>query len=260
MDLHRVKGFMLDMDGTFYLGDHLLPGALAFLDLLNQKGLAYTFLTNNSSKNREEYVKKLTRLGVKPKDARVYTSGDATIRYIKDHFPNKKVFLVGTPGLENAFIESGVELDPVNPDLVVLGYDTTLTYQKCCDLCDMVKTGLPYIATHPDINCPAPHGFVPDIGAMMALVETSTGRKADLIIGKPNRIMVELIAAELKVPMTHLAMVGDRLYTDIALGSTAGVTTILLLSGESKLEDLETSPFKPDYIFQDLAELAQHML
>jgi len=259
MDLHRVKGFMLDMDGTFYLGDHLLPGALAFLDLLNQKGLAYTFLTNNSSKNCAEYVQKLIQLGVKPKDARVYTSGDATIRYVKEHFPGKKVFLVGTLGLEKAFIESGIELDPVNPDLVVLGYDTTLTYQKCCDLCDMVKTGLPYIATHPDINCPAPHGFVPDIGAMMALVETSTGRKADLIIGKPNRIMVELIAAELEVPMSHLAMVGDRLYTDIALGSTSGVTTILLLSGESKLEDLETSPFKPDYIFQDLAELAQQL-
>jgi HAD superfamily hydrolase (TIGR01450 family) len=141
----------------------------------------------------------------------------------------------------------------------VLGFDTTLTYLKLWKLCDYVRQGLPYIATHPDFNCPIEGGFMPDVGAMMACVEASTGRKADFVIGKPNRLMAEAVAQKLNLPLSALAMVGDRLYTDIALGQAAGIPSVLVLSGETRRSDLDSSPFQPTCIFQNLGELAEYI-
>ncbi|MFH1446573.1 MAG: HAD-IIA family hydrolase [Chloroflexota bacterium] len=259
MRLDEIKGFLLDMDGTFYLGDHLLPGALELLDLFNQRGIPFMFLTNNSSKSKEEYHEKLVRLGVGTENARVFTSGDATVRYILENTSAKEVFLVGTPGLERTFKANGIVLVEEDPELLVLGFDTTLTYDKLRKLCDYVREGVTYIATHSDINCPTPKGFIPDIGSMIAMIKASTEREPDLVIGKPNRIIVDMIAAELGVMAEVCAMVGDRLYTDIALGQTAGVTTVLVLSGETSREDLETSIFKPDYVFNDLQGLGERL-
>ncbi len=255
MKLNESKGFLLDMDGTFYLGDHLLPGSRELLDLFSQRRIPFMFLTNNSSKSKEEYQAKLIRLGIGAENARVFTSGDATVRYILEKTSAKKVFLVGTPGLESSFKANGIVLVEEDPELLVLGFDTTLTYAKLQKLCDYVREGIPYIATHPDINCPTPTGFMPDIGSMIAMIKASTGREPDLVIGKPNRIIVDMIAAELGVRAEVCAMVGDRLYTDIALGQTAGVTTVLVLSGETSREDLDSSIFKPDYVFDDLQGL-----
>jgi HAD superfamily hydrolase (TIGR01457 family) len=257
MKLDEIKGFLLDMDGTLYLGDHLLPGGLELLDLFNQRGIPFMFLTNNSSKSKEEYHAKLIRLGIGAENARVFTSGDATVRYILEETSAKKVFLVGTPGLESTFKANGIVLVETDPELLVLGFDTTLTYDKLRKLCEYVVDGVPYIATHPDINCPTPTGFMPDIGSMIAMIKVSTGREPDLVIGKPNRIIVDMIAAELGVRAEACAMVGDRLYTDIALGQTAGVTTVLVLSGETSREDLDSSIFKPDYVFDDLRDLGE---
>ena len=243
------------MDGTFFLGNKLLPGALELLDFLNRKGTPYRFLTNNSSKSQAEYIEKLVGLGVDRSDANIVTSGDATIQYLLKNFDTTRIFLIGTPGLEEAFSLQGFKLVDKNPDLVVLGFDTTLTYEKLRKLCQFVAAGLPFIATHPDINCPTPTGFIPDIGSMLALVKASTGREPDIIIGKPNPIMLDMLEEKMSLKAEELAMVGDRLYTDIALGQTAGVTTVLVLSGETKREDLEESPFKPDYVFEGLPEL-----
>ena len=124
------------------------------------------------------------------------------------------------------------------PDVIVLGFDTTLTYEKLWKLCDFVRAGLPYIATHPDFNCPTETGFMPDIGAMIAFVNASTGREPDLVVGKPNRMIVDAVAHKLGLQIPEMAMVGDRLYTDIALGQTSGITTCLVLSGETHPEDL----------------------
>jgi HAD superfamily hydrolase (TIGR01450 family) len=142
----------------------------------------------------------------------------------------------------------------------VLGFDTTLTYQKLWRLCDFVRAGLPYIATHPDFNCPTETGFMPDIGAMIAFVKASTGREPDLVIGKPNRMIVEAAAQKMNVPLDALGMIGDRLYTDIALGQTSGITTVLVLSGETRLEDVAASPFQPDYVFDNLGAVADWLL
>lgn len=257
LELHKAKGFILDMDGTFFLGEQLLPGALELLALLNQRGLPFYFLTNNTSKGRGIYVKKLGALGVKTEDARVFTAGDATIGFLRQNYSGRKVFLMGTESLAEDFRSAGIILEDKEPDLVVLGYDTSLTYSKLCAFCGFVRQGLPYLATHPDINCPTPEGLMPDIGAIMALVQASTGRTAEMVFGKPDRNIIDQVALRMGVAVDQLVMVGDRLYTDIALGKTAGVTTVLVLSGETRREQLADSLYQPDYICQDLSELAR---
>jgi len=165
--LAGIKYFVLDMDGTVYLGDKLLPGALDFLNLLQQRAVDYLFLTNNSSKHRQQYAHKLNQLGLKVSEDQIFTSGEASAIYILKNYPAARIYVVGTPALEDEFKGYGLNIVAEGPDIVVLGFDTTLTYQKLWNLCDFVRTGLPYIATHPDNNCPIEGGYMPDIGAMI---------------------------------------------------------------------------------------------
>ncbi len=254
--LKNVQCFLLDMDGTFYLGEHLLEGAARFLDVLKDQKKNFLFLTNNSSSRGSRYAEKISRLGIPMLEELVLTSGEATALYLKEHHPNAKLFVMGTPALEDEFREHGFNLVQQNPDMIVLGFDQTLTYKKMWMLCDFVRAGIPYIATHPDFNCPTETGFMPDTGAMIAFVKASTGREPDLIVGKPNRLIVEAASLKMGIPVEQLAMIGDRLYTDIALGEASGIPAVLVLSGETKMEDLQDSPFKPDYIFENLGGVA----
>ena len=254
--LGTVRGFLLDMDGTFYLGDRLLEGSLRFIDLLRKQKKEFLFLTNNSSKHRRQYAEKISRLGLPLPEEFVLTSGEATALYLREKHPGADLFVVGTPSLEDEFRQQGFRLVQREPQFLVLGFDTTLTYQKLWRLCDFVRAGVPYIATHPDFNCPTENGFMPDVGAMIAFVNAATGRQPDLVVGKPNRLIVDAAALKMGLQVDQLAMIGDRLYTDIALGQSSGITTVLVLCGETKLEDLKGSPFQPDYTFQNLAGVA----
>ncbi len=254
--LKHIKCFMLDMDGTFYLGERLLEGALEFIDTLRKQNKQFVFLTNNSSKHRRQYAQKITRLGLPIPEERVFTSGEATALYLAQKHPGARLYLAGTPALEEEFRSHGFQLVQDDPEIMVLGFDTTLTYEKLWKLCDFASAGLPYIATHPDINCPLEGGFMPDIGAMIAFIKASTGREPDLVVGKPNRLIVDSLAQKLGMNTADLAMVGDRLYTDIALGQTAGVLTLLVLSGETQREHLKESPYQPDFIFDHLKGLS----
>lgn len=257
--LLQVKCFLLDMDGTFNLGETLIDGSLYFIETLNELGKQYLFLTNNSSKDRRQYAEKITRLGLPIPEDKVFTSGEATALYLQQEHALASIYVVGTPALEEEFLRHGFRLGEDNPEIVVLGFDTTLTYRKLWRLCDLVRMGLPYIATHPDFNCPTETGYMPDIGASIAFVQASTGRAPDLVIGKPNRLIVEAAAHKLGMQIAEMAMVGDRLYTDIALGQTAGITTCLVLSGETKTEDLVGSPHQPTYTFKNLAAIADRL-
>lgn len=258
--LATVRGFLLDMDGTFNLGDHLINGALKFIDVLNSQGKQFLFLTNNSSKHSQQYADKITRLGLSISVQRILTSGEATALYLRQKNPDARLFVVGTPALKAEFRSKGFKLVQDQPDIAVLGFDTTLTYNKLWKLCDYVRAGLPYIATHPDFNCPTETGYMPDTGAMIAFVKASTGREPDLVVGKPNRMIVDAAAVKMSIPIQSLAMIGDRLYTDIALGLTSGITTILVLSGETNRDDLVNSQFQPDYIFNDVGEVADWLV
>lgn len=257
--LAGVRGFLLDMDGTFYVGERLVEGSLGFIALLRQQDRAFLFLTNNSSKDAQQYAAKLTRLGLPVEGRAVLTSGEATAGYLRGVRPGARVFVVGTPALENEFVSNGFVLDDQAPDCAVVGFDTGLTYAKLWRLCDLVRAGLPYLATHPDFNCPAEGGYMPDIGATLAYVRAATGREPDLVVGKPNRMMAEQAALRLGLPLSALCMVGDRLYTDIALGATAGIPAVLVLSGESRAVDVAASPHAPTLVVAHLGELAARL-
>jgi 4-nitrophenyl phosphatase/NagD protein len=165
--------FLFDLDGTIYLGDKLLPGAKELITYLDQESRAYFFLTNNSSRSRADYSKKLSNYGLEVPEEKVFSSGIATAIYLNKRNQGARIYLVGTPSLATEFKDYGFQLVDENPDYVVLGCDTTLTYKKIWKLSDFVRKGVPYIATHPDINCPVPDGYMPDIGAMMAMISSS---------------------------------------------------------------------------------------
>lgn len=252
--LRNIRCFLMDMDGTIYLGDQLLPGAQDWLDLLDVYGITYYFLTNNSSRSRLEYAEKFTRLGLDIPEDKIFTSGEATALYLREHYPGARLYVVGTPSLMAEFQRHGFSLTSTDPDVAVLGFDTTLTYNKLWKLCDLVVAGVPYIATHPDINCPTENGFKPDIGSMIELVATSTGRRPDVIIGKPYQPIVDALVQKTGFPIEAHCMIGDRLYTDIALGKW-GITTALVLSGETKSTDLAGSEFQPDFVVENIAAM-----
>lgn len=252
--LADIRLFLLDMDGTVYLGSRLLPGSLDFLRYLRETSRDHLFLTNNSSRNANYYAEKLTRFGWSVKPEEVLTSGEATALYLAGIKPVARIYLLGTPDLEQEFIEHGFVLTEEKPDYVVLGFDMTLTYKKLVRACDLVRSGVPFIATHPDFNCPTETGYIPDCGAMIALITASTGVKPQ-VIGKPNREIIDAMFRKKPVARAQVAMVGDRLYTDIVMGHNAGVTSILVLSGEAKRADIESAPVKPDYVLSGLAEL-----
>ena len=258
--LADVRCFALDMDGTVYLGEKWIEGARRFLDRIEESGRTYLFLTNNSSKDPGVYVEKLRRMGLDLPLSRIVTSGQAAVWYLKAHYPGKRVFLMGNEMLAREFEEEGIELDRDDPEVVVAGFDTSLTYEKLCRVCDLVRAGLPYIATHPDFNCPTETGFIPDTGAMMELIRASAFRYPDVVIGKPNAGIIDYMMERIRVnwgitDRAEVAAVGDRLYTDVAAGVSGGLRSILVLSGEASLEDARVSPWRPDLIYSSVAAI-----
>ena len=211
--LATIKCFLMDMDGTIFLGNQLLPGAEDWLALLRKRGIAHYFLTNNSSRSQLDYVKKLKNLGLSVPEEKIFTSGEATVLYLQKEFPEATLYVVGTPSLQQEFARHGFSQDPISADVAVLGFDTTLTYEKLWRLCDLVTAGKPY----------AP--------------------------------IVNALADKTGFAVEEHCMIGDRLYTDIALGQW-GMTTALVLSGETRLEDVASSPFQPDFVVRDVAEMA----
>ena len=255
MNIQDVRCFLLDMDGTFYLGENLIPGSLDFIRRVGETGRDFLFLTNNSSHNADFYVQRLARMGLNVGREKVLTSGEATAAVLKEKYPGKRAFVLGNEFLLEEMREAGVTVDQTDPEIVVVGYDTTLDYKKMTAVCDHVRAGLPYIATHPDFNCPTETGFAPDIGAIMAFIEASTGRRADLVVGKPHTGIVQAALKRTGLAVDQLAMVGDRLYTDIETGLKSGMLSILVMSGETTPEMLAAYPHKPDLVFERLAEM-----
>ncbi len=253
--LQDIECFTLDLDGTLYLGDRWIDGALDFLRKISASGRHYYFLTNNSSRNPEAYLSKLRRMGLEVESDSIITSGQATTFYLKNVFSGKRAFLLGNELLTAQFQNDGIHLVDVNPEIVVIGFDTTLDYQKLCRVCDFIRSGLPFIATHPDINCPTENGFIPDVGSILAFIHASTFRWPDTIIGKPYGWMADYVFARVGIPKQRIAMVGDRLYTDIAFGKNNGMKSILVLSGETHLEDVKADGTIPDLVFDSVREI-----
>ena len=260
--LKEITCFALDMDGTVYLGEKWIDGALEFLKAVEEAGKQYVFLTNNSSKNAESYVRKLEKMGLCVDISRIVTSGQATIDYLKTNFPGKRVYLLGNELLQEEFEKEGILLgqgDQDVPEVVVTAFDTSLTYAKMCRVCDLVREGLPYITTHPDFNCPTETGFIPDSGAIHAFIHASAFRYPDHVIGKPSGDIMDYLARRAGVLKEQTAMVGDRLYTDVAAGVNNGYTGILVLSGEATMEDVKESKIIPDLIFDSVKDMIPYL-
>ena len=255
MTLQDVKCFLLDMDGTFYLGGELIEGSLDFIEKVLSSGRNYMFLTNNSSHNAQFYVQKLAKMGLQTDRSHVLTSGEATCEKLRELYPGRRAFVLGNEYLVEEFREYGIPVDSEHPEIVVVGFDTTLTYDRLWAACDLVRAGLPFIATHPDFNCPTETGFMPDIGAILACIEASTGRRPDLVVGKPNTGIVEAVLRRTGLGVRALAMVGDRLYTDIETGLRSGMLSILVMSGETTEDMLAASATVPDLKFGRLSDM-----
>lgn len=256
--LKGIRLFVLDMDGTFYLGDKIIEGSLDFLETVRKTGRKFLFFTNNSSKIPSVYVEKLAKMNCHVTEKDVMTSGDVTIKYLQTHCPGKTVYLLGTPVLEESFRSAGISLTNEQPDIVVVGFDMTLTYEKLERACTFIRNGALFLATHLDINCPTEDGFIPDCGSMCAMISLSTGKKPKYL-GKPFPETVEMILAETGFKRHEIAFVGDRLYTDVATGVKNGAKGLLVLTGETKLVDVENSEVQPDAIFFSLKDIADHL-
>ncbi len=254
--LESIKMFVLDMDGTIYLGDRLFPFTQKFLDRVKETHRDFCFFTNNSSKNREAYLEKLSRMGIIVPPEKMLISNGVILEWLRKNRPGQSCYVVGTPLLLEDFRRAGVALDDRDPDCVVLGFDTTLTYEKLEKACGFIRVGKPVYGVNPDLNCPVENGFIPDCGSIAALVRASTGVDCEFF-GKPSRHTLNYLLRSTGCRPEELAVVGDRLYTDIAVTEGTGAASILVMSGETTPQLLAQSSIRPDLIFQDLGQLAQ---
>ncbi len=261
--LSAKKLFIFDMDGTIYLGGIPFDFAITFIKKLRASGRRVMFFTNNASHSPEFYMTKLTKLGFEPSFEEICTSGNVTAAFLTRKRAGKCVYLLGTPELHEQFREAGVDLvnqpdgtcDGRKADIVVTSFDTTLDYRKLTDACDFIRYGAEYLCTHPDFNCPTETGFIPDSGAIAACVTASTG-VLPVYFGKPYPETVEMISEITKEAKEDMCIFGDRLYTDIATGKKHGITAALVLTGETKLSDVDaaTEEEKPDVLLDSLAD------
>lgn len=255
-DLKKKKLFLLDMDGTLYLDDNLFEGVQDFLSYIRNVGGKYIFMTNNSSKSVDKYIEKMGRLGIASTEDDFLTSTNATVLFLKKK-NYKKIYAFGTESFKEQLKNAGLSVtdrleDEV--DCLCMGFDTELTFQKLEDACILLGRGVDYIATNPDWVCPTWYGYVPDCGSVSAMLYNATKRKP-VFIGKPEPAMAELAMEKTGFSKGETVVIGDRLYTDIACGVNAGISTIFVLSGEGTMEDVEKGETKPEFIFKNVKEL-----
>lgn len=261
--LGRIRHVALDMDGTIYMGGSLFPYTKGFLAGLREQGIGYSFLTNNPSKSIADYLARLASMGIEATREEMYTTALATIDYLREHHPQaRRLFLLGTPSMVSEFEAAGylptADSAEERPDAVVVAFDMTLTYSRLCRAAWWVRQGLPYIATNPDRVCPTdlPTVLV-DCGSICAAIEHATGRRPDITLGKPDPNMLTGILSRHNLRPDEIAMVGDRIYTDIEMAHNAGATGVLVLSGETTLSTAEAAARQPHLIAEHIGVLGR---
>lgn len=257
MNMDAIKLFLFDMDGTLYLGDRLFDFTCELLDTISSQGKKYMFMTNNSSKSVEDYIIKLKKLGINAQYDDFITSSQATAHYLKNNHPDATLYVCGTQSLKEELRANGFRIteEPSETQCIVMGFDTELTFKKLHDISKMLcTTELPYIATNPDYVCPTEFGSVPDCGSVCDMIYNATGKRP-VVIGKPEAAMPILAMEKYNYNKSETAVIGDRIYTDIKCGINAGITSVLVLSGETTREMLLESPDKPDFVLNSAAEI-----
>lgn len=258
--LQKIRHVVLDMDGTIYKGSTLFPQTLPFLERLRNLGIGYTFLTNNPSKNRGDYLAHLRRFGIAATEGQMFSAVQATFHHLRTYLPEaRRLFLFGTRSMAAEFVQEGYA-DVGNedqPDAVVVAFDTEMDYRKICQAAWWIQQGKPYIATNPDKVCPTDQPTVlPDCGAVCALFKEATGRDPDAVLGKPDPSMLEGIMQAHDLRPYEVAMVGDRLYTDIEMARRAEVFSVLVLTGETDAKAAHLAIPAPDLTLNHVGELS----
>jgi NagD protein len=259
-ELAAVRHVVLDLDGTLYRGSRLFDATLPFLAQLKAWNLGVTFLTNNTSRSKADYVAKLGAFGIAAAEDDIYTPADSTLAHLHRHLPKTKAIAVlGTPSLCRQFEQAGYSVTWDRPEAVVVGFDTTLTYDRLCKVAYWIARGLPFIATHPDLVCPTDEPTVlVDCGAICACLTAATG-VSPLVLGKPDPIILLDLCAKHGLMPRQLAMVGDRIYTDMAMAQRAGVIAVLVLSGEATAAEAAAMSTPADLVVADVGELGQRL-
>lgn len=253
--IRNSEAFIFDLDGTIYIGDEPIPGADYVLKQLRETGSEIRFVTNNPRFSREFYADKLKGMGIGADIDEIVTSGWLTARYLKNNPSYGKVFMIGEQQLQSELLKSGVPLVEVDKaDTVLVSFDTTLTYQKLQYAFLSIKNGANFIATNPDSVCPTPDGGLVDAGAIIAALETSTGKKVQKVIGKPSQLLAQLLVEELGTSPDKCVVVGDRLNTDVRLGKRAGMKSVWIRAFDEKIPD--NFEYEPDLIVKSIAELS----
>lgn len=261
--LSRIRHVALDMDGTIYMENHIFPFTLDFLESLRRMGISYSFLTNNPTKSVDDYIAKLGKMGIEASAENMYTTSIEAIDYIRRVYPSaRRLFLLGTPSMAEQFAKAGFESCEDNaqdrPDVLVVAFDPTLSYSRLCRAAWWAAQGIPYIATNPDRVCPTDQPTIlVDCGSLQSCIETATGRKADIVLGKPDPQMLEGIRLRHRLEPEEICMVGDRYYTDLELAHNANAVGVIVLSGETSLEQAEAAARPGDVIARDIAELGE---
>jgi len=259
--LNEIAHVALDLDGTVYRGRTMFETSLPFLELLTRLGVGYTFLTNNPSKNTAEYLKHLAALGIRISAEQLYTSTQATVEFLAEQRPRlRRLFILGTAGMAAEFAAAGYGLaedDPADePDAVVVGFDLTLTHARLCRAAWWISRGKEYFATNPDRVCPTDEATVlVDCGSIVAALQAATGVSPAAVMGKPDPGMIRGILRRHGLEPGQLAMVGDRLSTDIAMARRSGALGVLVLTGEATAAQAAAADPAPDLVVADLAEL-----
>lgn len=261
--LRGVRHLALDLDGTLYLGSTLFSCTRPFLATLERLGLGFTFVTNNSSRSRADYVAKLRALGLPADVRRVLVSTDAAVAAVRQAWPAaRRVYALGTPSFCGDLAAEGFEILPdspaAEPEIVIVAFDPSVTYARLCRAAWWIRAGKPYVATNPDLTCPTDEASVlVDCGALCAALHAATGRQPDLVAGKPHPLMVQTLLAREGLSAHEVAMVGDRLMTDAALARAAGVLGITVLSGEATAADVADCTPSPEVVVADVGHLGR---
>ncbi len=256
-----MKLYLFDMDGTLYLGDRLYPFTIELLRKIREAGGRYLFMTNNSSKSVADYVKKLASMGIEATREDFITSSQATAYYLHKHHEGQILYVCGTRSLKEELRSEGfvVTESAEEAQCIVMGFDTELTFQKLKDVSWLLLTReIPYIATNPDLVCPTEFGSVPDCGSVCEMIFNATGKRP-VVIGKPSPLMPELAMERYGNTKSETCVIGDRIYTDVKSGLNAGITGILVLSGETTPEILAASADKPHLVLQDAGEILKSL-
>ena len=256
-ELKRKKLWLLDMDGTVYEEERLFDATPGFLQAIEEIGGHFIFVTNNSSKSVKDYVKKVRRMGLNVGEDAFFTSAQATVLVLQKQYPGAVVYCQGTESLLRELKDAGIRVtDRVEKvDVVLVGFDLELTMEKLRNTCEILTRQDPvYLATNPDLVYPVSFGFIPDCGSMCVMIRNATG-KVPTVIGKPEPLMVNVVREKRGISAEETVIVGDRLYTDIATGQNAGITSVCVISGEATLADIENGTVKPTYTFQDVGAI-----